>query len=217
MKLFTQTWHSLATGVGSLSAFLDIILFCNLKQGSIYFNFLYFIFYMSKSEPIISVGWRRVYVDTVEVPVINYPLMARGDMLGVGVDNVGSQQELVERFTIFLDKLYSMTSVRGLNLYNVAYARKGEHANFLLDSGRPVRFVYPPFESREDSPEEWYERNRRVITELETKYLGLFEPIFLKGGRGRSRRGVRSRRKGRGSWRKSCRRKTKKCIRRRRR
>jgi hypothetical protein len=107
------------------------------------------------------IGWRRYYGNP-GVPVINTPLIF-GDLV-VGKD---------VRVTLFLDNLYVL-GVRGLDLYEVAYCRKGEHANYLLADRVPVLFVYPPVESVEDSPSEWYRRNRRVVAELERRYPGLF-------------------------------------------
>jgi hypothetical protein len=149
------------------------------------------------------IGWRRNYSNSL-VPVTNY-------VLSLG-DSVGKD----ERVTLFLENLFGF-GVRSLNLYQVAYARKGEHANYLIDVGKPVLFVYPPVESVEDSPREWYTRNRGVITELERRYPGLF--VFdggIVGGRRRRRSCRRSCRRS-VRPRRVCYRKSKKCIRRRRR
>ena len=109
------------------------------------------------------IGWRRDYTNN-KVPVINTPLK-------VGEKFQGNSKH---KFTIFLDKLYSITGIRRLNLYDIAYARQGEHANFLLDNGFPVLFVYPPCGQKEDTSRKWYNRNSRVITGLKLKYPGLF-------------------------------------------
>jgi hypothetical protein len=111
------------------------------------------------------IGWRRNYSSSF-VPVTNY-VMRLGD--SVGND---------ERVTLFLEKLFGL-GVRGLDLYEIAYCRKGEHANYLIDLGKPVLFVYPPVESVEDTHSEWYRRNRRVISQLNIKYPGLF---VVEGG-----------------------------------
>lgn len=107
------------------------------------------------------IGWRRNY-ESQSVPVTNYVLR-----LG---DSVGKN----ERVTLFLEKLSSL-GVHGLNLYDIAYNRRGEHSNYLIDHGIPVLFVYPPVKSVEDSPREWYSRNRVVIQELNRKYPGMFD------------------------------------------
>jgi hypothetical protein len=151
------------------------------------------------------IGWRRNYSSSL-VPVTNY-VLSLGDFVGKD-----------ERVTLFLEKLFGL-GVRGLDLYEIAYARKGEHSNYLINVDKPVLFVYPPVESVEDSPTEWYNRNRMVITELERRYPGLFvfDGGVVGGLRRHPRRSVRRRRSRRSGLRRVCYRKSKKCIRRRRR
>ena len=115
----------------------------------------------------IVIGWRRNYKDP-HGQVTTTPLMS---MDVIGVD---------ERVTVWLDKLYSVNVFRGLNLYDIAYTRQGEHSNYLVDRGIPFLFVYPPYGSVEDTPLQWYKRNRKLITQLELTYPKLFESIFVK-------------------------------------
>ena len=145
-----------------------------------------------------KVGWRRDYTGPI-LPVINTPVMV-GDL---GSNFIADVEKDIY-FTLFLEKIYSLSTIRGINLYKFAYNFKGKHSNILMDGDVPVLFVYPPVDVVEDSPNEWYERNRVLIADLVRKYPGLF---VMGGGSRVSRRRLRGTR----------RRKTKKYMRRRRR
>ena len=115
------------------------------------------------------------------------------------------------RWALSLDQLYKLPNIRGINLYNVAYNRYNGTYRFFLEGTEPVVFNYPlPLRffntpnplPPEDTPQQWYERNREIIVHLERKYPGLFEPIFpeevadaaagVGGGKSRSRKSRRS-------------------------
>ena len=113
----------------------------------------------------MMIGWRRSYTNPM-VPVTTSPLTS-GESLWQSTDPLHT-------VTVFLEKLYSIPEMRGFNLYDLAYVKKGEHANFLLDRGSPVLFVYPPWKDPEDSPARWYQRNQHTIDDLLERYPGLF-------------------------------------------
>lgn len=213
VKLVTQTWHSwfwaLVLVAFIFGEFLLWVCFVIFRKNKYHFNFFIYFLYMSldfynrdKNE---FIGWRRDYRDPI-LPVINTPVMV-GDLGSSFIADV--EKDIY--FTLFLEKIYSLSTIRGINLYKFAYNFKGKHSNILMDGDVPVLFVYPPVDVVEDSPNEWYERNRVLIADLVRKYPGLF---VMGGGRRVSRRRLRgSRRRLRGSRR----RKTKKYMRRRRR
>jgi hypothetical protein len=116
-------------------------------------------------------GWKRDYTDLI-LPVINTPIkIGDNDFIANSKSNI--------YFTIFLDKIYSLSNIRGINIYKFAYNRKGNHSNILIDEGVTVFFLYPPVDSVEDTPSEWYRRNGKVIAELVSKYPRLF---VMSGG-----------------------------------
>lgn len=39
-----------------------------------------------------------------------------------------------------------------------------------------INFTYEGYQTEQ----QWYERNREIITEIENRYPGLFEPIFVR-------------------------------------
>jgi hypothetical protein len=129
-----------------------------------------------------KVGWRRDYTDPI-IPVIYSPLLV-GDLVTLFADVKPNL-----RFTLFLNKVYPLSTIRGINLYDFAYNRKGQRSNFLIDDGVPVLFKYPPCGMLEDSPREWYKRNRVLIADLVRKYPGLFVMGEHVGGRVGSRGG----------------------------
>jgi hypothetical protein len=115
-----------------------------------------------------SFGWKRKYRFS-DYSVTNSPLKWK-DLLQKPKVNI--------RFTLFVDRLYEFVAQgldwKPLDLYRLAYAHKGKPANWLLDRGVPVRFVYPPVEVAEDTCRMWYARNREVIDGLQLKYPGMF-------------------------------------------
>jgi hypothetical protein len=114
-------------------------------------------------HPVI--GWRRDYTNPT-VPVTNIPLTSG--------ERLVQPRDPLQKVTLFLEKVYSLPEMRGYDLYDLAYVKKGEHANFLLDQGTPVLFVYPPWTDPEDSPAKWYQRNHHAIDPLMQRYPGLF-------------------------------------------
>jgi hypothetical protein len=95
---------------------------------------------------------------------------------------------------ILLNKVYQLPNVRGINLYEFAYVpwvyQVGRRVvRFLIDDNRPILFnygdsLYEPPQHPNEPPQQWYERNREIITDLEQKYPGLFEPIFYNPAQG---------------------------------
>ena len=128
--------------------------------------FISFLFIWMQNKVI---GWRRTYTDPT-VPVTNVPLTSR--------DSLFHNRDPLQKVTLFLEKLYSIPEMRGYDLYDLAYVKKGHHANVLLDQGKPVSFVYPPWKDPEDSPARWYQRNQHTIDDLLQRYPRLF--VFQK-------------------------------------
>lgn len=116
-------------------------------------------------NPQIIIGWKRTYTNPT-VPVTSFPLTS-GDPLLYTPDPL-------HKVTVFLEKLYRIPGMRGYDLYELAYVKKGEHGNFLLDQGMPISFVYPGWKDPEDSPAKWYQRNQQTIDHLLQRYPGLF-------------------------------------------
>jgi hypothetical protein len=113
-------------------------------------------------------GWKRKYRFS-DYSVKNTPLML-DDLLQKPKENI--------RFTLFVERLYDIApeipNWKPLDLYRFAYAHKGKPANWLLDRGVPVMFVYPPVAWAEDTCGMWYARNRELIDGLQSKYPGVF-------------------------------------------
>lgn len=83
---------------------------------------------------------------------------------------------------IVLDQLYKLPNIRNLSLYNTFYNNDYPNHTILLMSNyinNVNDLIYFKYEGH-PTQERWYELNRDIITEIETRYPGLFEPIFVR-------------------------------------